>query len=131
MKKIVKNKQLESIQNDSEMIREKLETKNNDFITFVGNRAKIVGESKTSVLFHNKVKESENKYRIYYLWIPKSLVFKNDYSLYVNINIPNSWELTPYDNYNDDYSIDFNTKSAIDDIQNIMGFVLKNKKNNV
>lgn len=101
----------------------KQETKNNEFINLVGNRAKIVGESKTSVLFCNKTKE-----KVYYLWLPKTIVFKNDYSLYVNINIPKNWELTPYDNENNEYSIDLTSTSGLDDLIETMEFVLKNKE---
>lgn len=117
------NKNLENIKNESDRIRKAMEPKSNDFINLIGNRAKIVGESKTSILFCNKTKE-----KVYYLWLPKTIVFKNDYSLYVNINIPKNWELTPYDNENNEYSIDLTSKSGLDDLIETMGFVLKNKE---
>lgn len=60
----------------------------NGFYKVVCNRAYIVGESKNSVLFGGYGKQDNT----YLTWLPKKLVFKNEYALMVTISIPKSWD---------------------------------------
>lgn len=100
----------------------KVESKNNEFYKLIGNRAKVIGESKESVLFANAFKDkNETKYN--YTWLPKSLVFKNDYWLGLNISIPKNWELKFWNTDNENFVTD-----KIDEFCNAMGFRLKDSK---
>lgn len=71
--------------------------KNSDFTYVEGHRGKIVGESKNSLRFYNKIENDS-----YYCWILKNVCFKKEYDLHLNIHIPNNWKTFTIEKNNGD-----------------------------
>lgn len=110
--------------------REYKEKKSNskDFYYLIGNRAKVIGESQKSVKFLNTITNKKGDAVFYEMWLPKKLVFKNEYSLMLTICIPKDW---------DEYNISSPTTNedltleSLDELKEYMGFKekVKAKKN--
>lgn len=69
--------------------------KNEAFYYLESHRNRICLETKNSLRFFNKDPETNIAY---YCWIPKSIVFKKEYSLLLNVHIPRSWKSLSVEN---------------------------------
>lgn len=107
------------IKKDSEKVEKK---ENNDFYKLIGNRAKIVSESKDSVKFINYIKDDENKtVNDFTCWIPKKLIWKSEYSLTVTISIPKKWDKFQIESQSLQQTSEFNFNEFVE----LMGLKLK------
>lgn len=92
------------------------------FYKLTANRAKVFGESKNSVLFVNYYKkDSKSELKTYYSWLPKKIVFKNEYCLTLNISIPKSWKEYEFNNGDGET---YTTKD-INEYCELLGFKIK------
>lgn len=99
----------------------KKESVTTEFTKLVASRAMILGESKTSVLFVSYKKDDKNQKITFLTWLPKTIVFKNEYALTVTISIPSTWkEFKVTDTDGGEYTID-----NIDEYVTTMGFNFK------
>lgn len=98
------------------------ESEKDSFYKLTANRAKVFGESKNSVLFINYYKKDDkSSLKTYYAWLPKKIVFKNEYALILNISIPKSWEEFEFNNGDGETY----TTTDITEFCELLGFKLK------